>query len=97
MSAVVSLEGLSVSYGTRRALEGVSLQVEAGTVHALLGRNGAGKSSLVRCLLGMQKPAAGRIQVFGEDAWARRERVLARVGVWPFDRDRSSVAWVVRP
>ncbi len=69
MSAVLSVEDLSVSYGRRRALDGIRLEAERGSVFALLGRNGAGKSSLVRCLLGLQKPQGGRVLLFGEDAW----------------------------
>ena len=56
----IVLEGLTVRYGDRLALDSVSLTVTEGSVHALLGRNGAGKSSLVRCLLGEQKPEAGK-------------------------------------
>ncbi len=87
MSAVLSVEDLSVSYGGRRALDGISLAAERGSVFALLGRNGAGKSSLVRCLLGLQKPQGGRVLLFGEDAWSQRQRVLARVGVVPEEPD----------
>ncbi len=87
MSAVLSVEDLSVSYGRRRALDGIRLEAERGSVFALLGRNGAGKSSLVRCLLGLQKPQGGRVLLFGEDAWSKRDRVLARVGVVPEEPD----------
>lgn len=79
----VAIEGLTVRYGPRTACAGVSLKVARGAVYALLGRNGAGKSSLVRCLLGQQKPEAGRALLFGEDSWKRRTRLMARVGVVP--------------
>jgi ABC-2 type transport system ATP-binding protein len=58
-----------------------------GSVYALLGRNGAGKSSLVRCALGQQKPRRGKVRLFGADAWAGRERLMARVGVVPEEPD----------
>lgn len=77
----VQLEGLGVRYGRHRVLEGVSLGVAPGQVYALLGRNGAGKSSLVRCLLGWQQPSEGRAALFGEEAWTRRTALMARVGV----------------
>ena len=53
---VLELERICVRYGRTLAADAVSLSVPAGAVYALLGRNGAGKSSLVRCLLGQQRP-----------------------------------------
>jgi ABC-type multidrug transport system ATPase subunit len=53
----------------------------------LLGRNGAGKSSLVRCLLGQQRPAAGRALLFGRDAWRQSASLMAQVGVVPEQPD----------
>lgn len=70
--SVLATEDLTVRYGARRALDGVTLEVEPGSVFALLGANGAGKSSLVRCVLGEQKPAAGRARLFGRDVWRER-------------------------
>jgi len=84
---VLSLESLTVRYGRKAACEDVSLSIEPGAVYALLGRNGAGKSSLVRCLLGQQKPTAGRALLFGEDVWRRRAKLMARVGVVPEEPD----------
>jgi ABC-2 type transport system ATP-binding protein len=81
----ISLDGLTVRYGQRLALDQVSLEVPEGSVYALLGRNGAGKSSLVRCLLGEQKPSAGRALLLGRDAWRERAAILAEVGVVPED------------
>jgi len=89
--AVVSVEGLSVDYGKAPILEGVSLEVPPGSVVALLGRNGAGKSSLVRCALGLQKPQRGRVRLFGEDSWSRRTRVMGRVGVVPEEPDAPAL------
>jgi ABC-2 type transport system ATP-binding protein len=68
-------------------LDGISFSVPRGAVYALLGRSGAGKSSLVRCLLGQQKPAEGGCFLFGEDVWKSRARLMAKVGVVPEDPD----------
>ncbi len=84
---IAAFEGVTVRYGATLAADAVTLAVGKGRVVALLGRNGAGKSSLVRCLLGQQKPAAGRATVFGEDAWSSRRRAMARVGVVPEEPD----------
>jgi ABC-type multidrug transport system ATPase subunit len=51
---VVKLDGLTVRYGKLIAVDDLSLEVPKGAVYALLGRNGSGKSSTVRCLLGQQ-------------------------------------------
>jgi ABC-2 type transport system ATP-binding protein len=84
MSNVVArLDALSVSYGARLALDGVSMVLERGQVLALLGRNGAGKTTALRCLLGLERPRAGRAQLFGEDAWSGRARLMRRVGYVP--------------
>jgi len=83
----VSVERVSIRYDDRTVIEDVSLNVTKGTVYALLGRNGAGKSSLVRSLLGLQKPASGRISVFGEDVWLHRARVLSRAAYVPESPD----------
>jgi ABC-2 type transport system ATP-binding protein len=77
----LAVEQLSVRYGDCTAVDRVSLAVAEGSVYALLGRNGSGKSSLVRCLLGQQRPTAGRTLLFGQDAWRRRAALMAAVGV----------------
>jgi ABC-2 type transport system ATP-binding protein len=88
-TAVISVQGLVVRYGrdAKPTLEGISFSIPRGSVYALLGRNGAGKSSLVRCLLGQQKPTAGGCFLFGEDVWKKRARLMARIGVVPEDPD----------
>jgi len=86
---VIETRRLLVRYAgdSSPALEEVSLSIPRGSVYALLGRNGAGKSSLVRCLLGQQKPTAGSCALFGEGAWKNRARLMAKVGVVAEDPD----------
>ena len=83
----LSCEHLTIRYGRTRVLEDVSFVVPARCVYALLGRNGAGKSSLVRCLVGQQRASAGRATLFGADAWRDRTRLMARVGLVPEEPD----------
>ena len=59
MLAVADLE---VTYGDARALDGVTLDVAEGAIVAIVGANGAGKTSLIRTIAGMQRPARGRIR-----------------------------------
>ncbi len=77
----IAAEGVTVRYGTRMAVDRVTLRVPDGAVYALLGRNGAGKSSLVRAILGQLEPDLGSVALFGEDAWRHRARLMQRVGV----------------
>jgi ABC-type multidrug transport system ATPase subunit len=83
----IAIEEVTVRYGRANACDRVTLSVARGEVYALLGRNGAGKSSLVRCLLGQQKPSSGRARLFGEDVWKRRADLMGRVGVVPEEPD----------
>ena len=85
--AAAAFAGVTVRYGRSIAADAVSLEVAPGQVYALLGRNGAGKSSLVRCLLGQQKPTAGTALLFGADAWRSRVAAMARVGFVPEESD----------
>jgi ABC-2 type transport system ATP-binding protein len=81
------------------AVDHAALDVARGSVYALVGRNGAGKSSLVRCLLGQQKPQQGSASLFGEDAWSRRTSLMQRIGVVTEDADappEMSVAAIAR-
>lgn len=86
---VVTIENVTVRYGRKTAVDAVSLRVPPGAVYALLGRNGAGKSSLIRCLLGQRRPDAGRMTIFGHDAWRDRRRAMLATGVVPEDPDAS--------
>ena len=80
-------DGLTIRYGRTTVVEGLSLAVPRGSVYALLGRNGAGKSSLLRVLLGQRPAAIGRVLLLGEDPWKRRTSLMARVGVVPEEPD----------
>ncbi|MDF1563970.1 MAG: ATP-binding cassette domain-containing protein [Deltaproteobacteria bacterium] len=99
----IAIEALTVRYGRSTAVSEVSLVVPEGSVCALLGRNGAGKSSLIRCLLGHRRPDAGRVTLFGEEVWRRRAALMARVGVVPESPDAppeltvDQIARVVSP
>src|SRR5688572_33054938 len=61
----LALQGIDKQFGATRALMAASLRVRPGTVHALLGENGAGKSTRMRIAYGMERPDAGTIQVRG--------------------------------
>ena len=64
---MLDVENISVFHGDAQALDGVSLTVEAGKIVAIVGANGAGKTSLIRTIAGMHRPASGRILFEGAD------------------------------
>ena len=86
------LDAVTIAYGGKPLLREVSLGIAPGTVYALLGRNGAGKSSLVRVLLGLQRPEAGKALLFGRDPWRERAALMDRIGVVPEAPDAPSTA-----
>jgi branched-chain amino acid transport system ATP-binding protein len=64
---MLKVENLDVFHGDAQALDGVSLEIEEGAIVAIVGANGAGKTSLIRAIAGMLKPARGRILYRGRD------------------------------
>jgi ribose transport system ATP-binding protein len=64
--AVLEVSGLTKRYPGVTALDGVDLSVRAGEVHVLIGENGAGKSTMVRCLSGIERPDAGTMTLYGQ-------------------------------
>ena len=63
----VAIEQVHQSFGGHRVLDGVSLSVASGKTLAVLGRSGTGKSVLLRMVIGLQKPDAGRVRILGQD------------------------------
>jgi branched-chain amino acid transport system ATP-binding protein len=75
------VEGLDVRYGDSRILWELDLSVEHAEIVALIGANGAGKTSLLRTIAGLQAPFGGRIRLEGKDIARRRAEELVRAGV----------------
>lgn len=80
---MIRVEGLRKSYGEVRAVDGVDLHVERGELLVLLGQNGAGKSTTLRCLGGILRPDAGLIELDGLRLPEKLDEVRARLGVVP--------------
>lgn len=85
---MLQVEGLTVSYGGIRAVRGASLHAEAGAITSIIGRNGAGKSSLVAAIAGLVPASAERILVDGVDVRAKSAWRRARAGVSLVPEDR---------
>lgn len=80
---MVEAWGLRKAFGDREILRGVNLRLERGQVTGLLGLNAAGKSTLIRCLLGLLRATSGSAQVFGRDAWELGAGEKSRLGYVP--------------
>lgn len=88
MSVVLEVADIHTYYGLSRALFGVSLKVESGECVCLLGRNGVGKSTTMRSIMGLTPPAQGKIIWKGTDitGWAPHRAARAGIGFVPEDR-----------
>lgn len=63
----LKIEGVAVDYGLGPVIQDISLEIKSGEVFGLIGLNGAGKTSLIKCMLGLREQNAGHISVFGDD------------------------------
>lgn len=80
--APLTIDGLAFSYRAgQRAVDEVSLRADAGTVHAILGPNGAGKSTTIACAVGLHRPSAGTVRIFGRDPVAEHTFTAGLTGV----------------
>lgn len=83
LSPAFHVQGLRLSYGPQQVLDAIDWQLMPGQVVGLLGRNGAGKTSLLECLLGLRDPQQGRSHLFGCDVRALDDATRARIGYVP--------------
>ncbi len=80
MDAVISCNQLTKNYGRKEVLKGIDLQVSPGTIFALLGTNGAGKTSLIRTLLGLIPKTTGEVSVLGSEPYQFGIQLRERIG-----------------
>ena len=98
--SALEVRGLAKRFGAGRGVEDVSLTVPAGSITAFIGANGAGKSTTFRCVLGLMRPDAGEVRLFGRTAdGAARRRVgflPEERGLAPTDRVRDAIVFHAR-
>jgi len=80
-ATALSLHDLSVNFGGLRAVDGVTLSVEAGRVHGLIGPNGAGKTTIFNCVTGYYRPTSGMIRFREREITRLRPDQIARLGI----------------
>ena len=86
---IVRVEGLDVFYGKSQILFGVGLELHKGQTLALLGRNGAGKSTTMKGIAGVATPKSGVVEVAGKNVAGRPSHVIARTGIGYVPEDRQ--------
>ena len=79
----IELRGIVKSYGSKPVLAGLDLAVPKGSVVGLLGTNGAGKTTMIKCALGLIRPQAGEARLLGEPAWTLSAEAKMRLGYVP--------------
>ncbi len=88
-AAQLSVRGIDVFYGASQILFGVDLAVERGSTVALLGRNGAGKSTTFKAIAGLAPPRAGQVEMNGRDITGLAPYRIARLGIGYVPEDRQ--------
>jgi branched-chain amino acid transport system ATP-binding protein len=87
--AIIDAEGLDVFYGSSQILFGLGLSVLEGQTTALLGRNGAGKSTTMKALAGLAPPRRGRVRISGVEFQGKKPHAIARAGIGFVPEDRQ--------
>ncbi len=89
---MLEISDLVTAYGPVKALDGVSISVPAGKITAVLGANGAGKTSLLRTVSGLVRPAAGRVMLDGDDITRAPVEAMVRKGMAHVPEGRGVIA-----
>ena len=92
MAALLEVENIHTAYGLSRVLFGISLEINAGECVVLLGRNGVGKSTTMRSIMGLTPPASGRVLWKGREITRWPPHAVARVGIGFVPEDRRIFA-----
>jgi branched-chain amino acid transport system ATP-binding protein len=78
---MLSVKDVDLYYGDAQALSGVSLEVPKGAIVAIVGANGAGKTSLIRTIAGIEHPRSGRIEFLGKDISGKESHAICDLGI----------------
>ena len=88
----IKIEGLHFSYGRKQVLKGLDLEVPKGSIFGFLGRNGTGKTTTIKTLLGLQRPQAGKCTIGGLDSIDQSLEVRRRIGFMA--EDQQMYGWM---
>lgn len=77
---VIETKNLTKHYGEQKSVDSLNIHVQRGRIYGLLGRNGAGKTTTMKMLLGLTKPTAGEVLIWGDNLAGREKKVLPQIG-----------------
>jgi len=89
---IITSRGVTKTFGSHSVLNGVDLTIKRGQVVGLLGTNGGGKSTFIKCLLGLLRVDSGEVRIFDEDGWDLSAASKARLGYVP--QEAKFYAWM---
>jgi len=81
MNFVIEINDIKKSYGSVKAVDGISLQVKRGEVLGIIGANGAGKSTTLEIMMGLRQPDSGEVKVLGMELSTSAEQIKQRIGI----------------
>lgn len=77
---VIETKDLTKQYGTQKSVTDLNIHVRKGRIYGLLGRNGAGKTTVMKMLLGLTEPTSGEVRIFGQEMRGNEKNILPRIG-----------------
>ncbi len=77
---IIETKHLTKQYGLQKSVADLNIHVQRGKIYGLLGRNGAGKTTAMKMLLGLTKPTSGEIRIWGEPLQGNEKKLLPRIG-----------------
>lgn len=77
---IIETKNLTKQYGTQKSVADLNIHIQKGRIYGLLGRNGAGKTTTMKMLLGLTKPTAGDVTIFGKPLRGNEKKILPRIG-----------------
>lgn len=77
---IIETKNLTKKYGTQKSVADLNIHVQKGRIYGLLGRNGAGKTTTMKMLLGLTKPTAGEVKIWGKALQENEKKILPRIG-----------------
>src|SRR5690606_39601968 len=89
MAAKIEMKNVTLKFGKFEALKDISLALEVGKIHGLIGRNGAGKTSLLSLLAAFREPTTGQIEIDGEPVFENPEKMQQISFIYEKDYARS--------
>ena len=82
-SSIIEINGLKKDFQNKNVLNNLSLSISKGSIYGLLGRNGEGKTTLIKCILGLLKPSSGSVSVLSDNPWNFKETTKEKLGYVP--------------